>query len=146
SSSPRASSSSVSRPRRHTGAVSKGAVTRMKKPPTLVVLQLTGGNDALNTVVPYSNPLYYDRRPKVHIPAEQVLQLDNQFGLHPAMGPIKAMYDAGNVAIINGIGYANPDYSHFRSMDIWYTAEPEKMATDGWLGKTVRELDPKADN
>ena len=118
----------------------------MKKPPTLVVLQLTGGNDALNSVIPYNNPLYYDRRPKVHVPVDQVLRIDNQFGLHPSMAPIKAMYDAGNVAIINGVGYANPDYSHFRSMDIWYTAEPEKMATDGWLGKTVRELDPKADN
>ena len=117
-----------------------------KKPPSLVVLQLTGGNDALNTIVPYGDSRYYDSRPSVRVAENEVLPIDDRYGFHPSMASIKALYDAGKVAIINGIGYPNPDYSHFRSMDIWYTAEPDKMATDGWLGKAVRELDPKAEN
>jgi uncharacterized protein (DUF1501 family) len=120
------------------------AITR--KPSTLVVLQLTGGNDALNTVVPYGNPLYYDQRPTVRIPEDQVLPIDEHYGFHPSMAALKPFWDQGQLAIINGIGYPKPDYSHFRSMDIWYTARPETMATDGWLGKLVRDLDPQADN
>jgi uncharacterized protein (DUF1501 family) len=120
------------------------AMTR--KPPTLVVLQLTGGNDALNTLVPYGNPLYYDQRPTVRIPEDQVLPIDEHYGFHPSMAALKPFWDQGKMAIVNGIGYPKPDYSHFRSMDIWYTAQPETMATDGWLGKLVRDLDPKADN
>jgi uncharacterized protein (DUF1501 family) len=117
-----------------------------RKPPTLVVLQLTGGNDVLNTLVPYGNSLYYDQRPTVRIPEDQVLPIDDCYGFHPSMAAIKPFWDQGKMAVINGIGYAKPDYSHFRSMDIWYTAQPESMATDGWLGKLVRNLDPRADN
>jgi uncharacterized protein (DUF1501 family) len=117
-----------------------------KKPPTLVVLQLTGGNDTLNTVIPYADPLYYDNRPNVRIAEEDVLKIDDRFGFHPSMAAIKPFWDDGKMAVINGVGYPDPNYSHFRSMDIWYTAQPETIATDGWLGKTVRELDPKADN
>jgi uncharacterized protein (DUF1501 family) len=117
-----------------------------RKPPTLVVLQLTGGNDALNTVVPYGNPLYYDQRPTVRVPEDQVLPIDDDYGFHPSMAVLKPFWDQGKMAIVNGIGYPKPDYSHFRSMDIWYTAQPETMATDGWLGKLVRDLDPQADN
>jgi uncharacterized protein (DUF1501 family) len=120
------------------------AITR--KPPTLVVLQLTGGNDALNTVVPYGNPLYYDQRPTVRVPEDQALPIDDDYGFHPSMAALKPFWDQGHMAIVNGIGYPKPDYSHFRSMDIWYTAQPETMATDGWLGKLVRDLDPQADN
>ncbi len=112
----------------------------------LVVLQLTGANDYLNTVVPYTNPLYYDNRPNMHIPAEQVLQIDNEIGFNPNMQAVKRLYDEGKVAIIHSIGYPNPNYSHFRSMDIWYTCEPEKVSSEGWLGKVVRDLDPKGDN
>src|SRR4051794_24250456 len=117
-----------------------------KKPPTLVVLQLTGGNDPLNTVVPYTNPVYYDQRPKVHVKPADVLKIDDQYGFHPSMAPIKPFWDDGKMAIVAGTGYEDASYSHFRSMDIWYTAEPKEVATDGWLGKLVRELDPKADN
>jgi len=116
------------------------------KTPKLVVLQLTGANDYLNTVVPYTNPLYYDNRPNMHIPAEQVLQIDNELGFNPNMQAVKRLYDEGKVAIIHSIGYPNPNYSHFRSMDIWYTCEPEKVSSEGWLGKVVRDLDPKSDN
>jgi uncharacterized protein (DUF1501 family) len=116
------------------------------KAPILVVLQLSGGNDCLNTVIPYSNPLYRDNRPKVGIPEDQVLAIDNSIGLHPTMGPIKKLYDEGKVAIIQGIGYPKPSRSHFRSMDIWHTCEPEKVGNEGWLGRAIRDLDPQKEN
>ena len=112
----------------------------------LVIIQLSGGNDCLNTVVPYTNDLYYDFRPTVHIASEDVLPLNEAFGLNPSMGPVKRLWDEGKVAVINGIGYPHPDRSHFRSMDIWHTAEPEKIGKEGWLGRAIRELDPKGDN
>src|SRR6266545_7593738 len=114
--------------------------------PTLVVLQLTGGNDMLNTVVPYGDPLYYDNRRTVRIPEDQVLHIDNRYGFNPAMRAIKPFWDEGKMAIIAGVGYPSPNYSHFRSMDIWYTCEPDKIATDGWLGKAVKDIDPHAEN
>jgi uncharacterized protein (DUF1501 family) len=115
-------------------------------PPTLVVLQLTGGNDPLNTLVPYGDPLYYDNRPYVRVSEDEVLPIDNRYGFHPSLATLKPFYDAGRMAIMPGVGYPNTSYSHFRSMDVWYTCEPETTATDGWLGKVVREIDPKADN
>src|SRR6478672_10122097 len=116
------------------------------KDPILVVLQLTGGNDPLNTLIPYSNPLYYDNRPTVRIDEQDVLKIDDQYGFHPSMAALKPFWDQGKLAIINGVGFPDPNYSHFRAMDIWYTAEPHAFVSDGWLGKTVRELDPKAEN
>ncbi|MBM3222941.1 MAG: DUF1501 domain-containing protein [Candidatus Tectomicrobia bacterium] len=112
----------------------------------IVVIQLAGANDALNTVVPYTNGLYYDFRPHISIAPEAVLPLDAHYGFHPEMGPVKALWDQGKVALINGIGYPNPDRSHFRSMDIWHTAEPTKIGTEGWLGRAIRELDPQGGN
>ena len=114
--------------------------------PVLVVLQLSGGNDVLNTVVPYGDGLYYDFRPTTGITEDNVIPLDGRFGLHPAMGRIKDLWDQGNVAVVNGIGYPKPDRSHFRSMDIWHTAEPEKLIAEGWLGRVIRELDPHKQN
>ena len=116
------------------------------KPPVLVVLQLSGGNDYMNTVVPYKEPLYWDYRPRVALPEDQILLLDNDVGLHPSMGPIRDMYNQGKVAIIHGVGYENSVRSHFRSMDIWHTCEPIKTGTEGWLGLATRELDPHKDN
>ena len=121
-------------------------MTSTSKAPVLVVLQLTGGNDYMNTVVPYGNPLYYDNRPSVNVPPEQVLPLDGRVGFNPNLAPIKELYDRGDVAVIHGVGYANPNRSHFRSMDIWHTCEPDKIGAEGWLGKVIRELDPKAEN
>ena len=121
-------------------------MTSTKKEPVLVVLQLTGGNDYLNTVIPYSNPLYHDNRPAVGLSEDQVLRLDDQVGLHPEMEPIKRLYDRGNVAIIHGVGYADSPRSHFRSMDIWHTCEPDKLGTEGWLGRASRDIDPNKDN
>jgi uncharacterized protein (DUF1501 family) len=117
-----------------------------KKPPTLVVLQLTGGNDTVNTIIPYGDSRYWDARTNVRVPEDQILKIDNNFGFHPSMAPLKPFWDDGKMAVINGIGYNNPNYSHFRSMDIWYTAQPDSIGTEGWLGRTVRELDPKAEN
>ena len=113
---------------------------------SVVVLQLSGGNDALNTVIPYTNGLYYDQRPYLGIPQEKALPLDGELALNPAMGPIKALWDEGEVAIINGVGYPNPNRSHFRSMDVWHTAQPADIAPEGWLGQAIRELDPKSEN
>lgn len=121
-------------------------MTSNKKDPVLVVLQLSGGNDYLNTVIPYTDPLYRDNRPVVGIPEDQVLCLDDEVGLHPSMGPIQDLYNQGNMAIVHGVGYPNSPRSHFRSMDIWHTCEPEKMGTEGWLGLATRDLDPHKEN
>ena len=116
------------------------------KKPVLVVLQLTGGNDFINTVVPYSNPHYYDARKKIVVPEDQVLPIDDNIGFHQNMAPIKELYDQGSVAIIQGIGYPNSSRSHFRALDIWHTCEPETVGTEGWLGKAITALDPKQEN
>ena len=121
-------------------------MTATKKDPVLVVLQLSGGNDALNTLVPHGDPLYYDNRPSVRVPEGQALDLDGFVGLNPNMGPLKRLYDEGKVAVIQGVGYANPNRSHFRSMDIWHTCEPDKQGTEGWLGRAIREIDPSKEN
>mgnify|MGYP002640717591 FL=1 len=116
------------------------------KQPVLVVLQLSGGNDFMNTVVPYGDPFYYDFRKTVGVAEEEALHLDSRLGFHPAMGELKSLYDAGDVAVIQGIGYPDPDRSHFRSMDIWHTAEPHDFSSEGWLGRVIRELDPGKKN
>ena len=121
-------------------------MTSTKKDPVLVVLQLSGGNDPLNTIIPYSDPLYLDNRPNVRIDIEQVLPIDDHIGFNPNMAPLKSLYDEGKVAIIQGVGYPNPIRSHFRSMDIWHTCEPDKVGNEGWLGRAVRDLDPHKDN
>ncbi len=112
----------------------------------LVVVQLSGGNDYLNCIVPYTDPRYIDNRPNVRLTEDQVIPLDHGYGLHPAMQPIKALYDQGRVAIIHGVGYPNPSRSHFRSMDIWHTAEPARMGDQGWLGQAVKEISPDGEN
>ena len=113
---------------------------------TLVVVQLTGGNDFMNTVVPYADGLYKDFRQVVGIPNEHVLPIDDYLGFNSDVRAIKDLYDLGQAAIIQGVGYPNSSRSHFRSMDIWHTCEPDIVATEGWLGKTVRILDPSTDN
>ena len=120
--------------------------TAGKKQKSVVVLQLSGGNDYLNTVVPYGNEDYYDFRKTVHIEQDAVLPIDGTFGFNPSMAPFKRLYDQGKVAVINGIGYDNPNRSHFRSMDIWHTALPDEIGTEGWLGRVIRDLDPNSEN
>jgi uncharacterized protein (DUF1501 family) len=121
-------------------------MTSSKKDPVLVVLQLTGGNDYLNTVIPYSNPLYRDNRPAVNVPEGKELRLDDKAALHPEMAPIKNLYDKGQVAVIHGVGYPDSPRSHFRSMDIWHTCEPDKLGTEGWLGRATKDIDPNKEN
>ena len=117
-----------------------------QKDPVLVVLQMTGGNDYMNTVIPYSDPRYRDNRPVVGVPEDRVLKLNDKIGFHPELAPIKGLYDQGNMAIIHGVGYANSPRSHFRSMDIWHTCEPDKLGTEGWLGRATRDIDPNKEN
>ena len=117
-----------------------------KKDPVLVVFQLTGANDYLNTVIPYTDPNYRDARPRVGIPEDKVIPIDDELGFNPQMGPMKKLWDDGKMAIVHGIGYENSPRSHFRSMDIWHTCEPDKIGTEGWLGKVIRDLDPRSEN
>ena len=106
----------------------------------LVVLQLTGGNDGLNTVIPFEDDSYHRSRPALAIPRSRVLRLEGstEMGLHPAMEGMQALYREGHLAVIQGTGYPNPDRSHFRSMDIWHSANPSiKEKGKGWLGKAL---------
>jgi uncharacterized protein (DUF1501 family) len=102
----------------------------------LVVVQLSGGNDGLNTVVPFRNDIYYRERPTLAIAREKVLTLNDELGFNPALEPLKALYDDGLVRVINNVGYPNPDRSHFRSMDIWHTASSsDQYLRTGWVGR-----------
>ncbi len=108
----------------------------------LVVVQLTGGNDGINTVVPYSNAVYKASRPNIGVGDGTVLHLDDNVGLNSVMTGLKSVWDTGKLAIVQGVGYPNPNRSHFRSMEIWQTAAPDKQATEGWVGRyldAVRE-------
>ena len=113
---------------------------------TLVVIELEGGNDALNTIIPYTDGLYYDSRPGIGIPQSEVLKINGELGFKPSMSQLKHIWHDGGLAIVNGIGYPKPDRSHFRSRDIWYTAEPEKIGATGWLGAAIRDLAATGDN
>ena len=121
-------------------------MTSNKKDPVLVVLQMSGAYDALNTIIPYNDPMYPDYRPELKVSPEDVLAIDDKVGFHPSMTAMKELYDQGKMAVIQGIGYPNPIRSHFRSMDIWHTAEPTKVITDGWLGLAIQDLDPSKEN
>lgn len=102
----------------------------------LVILQLSGGNDGLNTVIPYRNDIYYRTRPRLGIEKTKILSLTDEAGLHPALTGLKELYDDGSLSILNSVGYPNPDRSHFRSMDIWHTASDSRdYWTTGWLGR-----------
>ena len=106
----------------------------------LIVIQLTGGNDGLNTVVPFENDLYYNARPQISIKKNEVLKLNNELGLNPNMQGFKNLFDDGKLCLINNVGYPEPDRSHFRSMDIWQTASnSNEYKTTGWLGRYLDE-------
>ncbi len=101
----------------------------------LVVVQLSGGNDGLNMVVPYSLGPYYQLRPTIGIKPEKVLRLNSDVGLHPSMTALHDLYKVGKLAVVQGVGYPNPNRSHFRSIEIWQTGDAEKIAETGWLGR-----------
>ena len=116
-------------------AFAAGAETDAK---ILVVIQLSGGNDGLNTVIPFGDDLYYKARPTIGIARDATLKLNDHLGLHPELAPLKAEFDAGKMAIVNNTGYPNPNRSHFRSMEIWHTgddAEGGRHEVTGWLGR-----------
>ncbi|OXM86620.1 DUF1501 domain-containing protein [Paenibacillus rigui] len=105
--------------------------------PVLVVIQLSGGNDGMNTLIPYGMGGYFDARPTLGIHQSEVLAINNEVGLHPSLTQFNELYQAGKLAIVQGVGYPKPDHSHFRSMEIWQTAEPEKYIRSGWLARYV---------
>jgi uncharacterized protein (DUF1501 family) len=104
---------------------------------TLIVVQMAGGNDGLNTVIPYTNARYYQVRPTLAIPESKVLPLEEGLGLHPNLSPLKNFWDAGQMAIVEGVGYPNQSLSHFQAMDIWQTLDLSGNGSEGWLGKLV---------
>src|SRR2546425_1220871 len=102
----------------------------------LVILQMAGGNDGLNTVVPFANDYYHRARPRIGLAEKQVLKINDDVGLHSNLAGFKDLYDAGQLAVIQGVGYPNPNRSHFRSTEIWQTAcDAEKIEQYGWLGR-----------
>ncbi|BDE05247.1 hypothetical protein WPS_05230 [Vulcanimicrobium alpinum] len=112
----------------------------------LLVINFQGGNDGLNTVVPFGMPEYYRYRPSIGIPQSDVLRIDDTVGLNPSLAPFKKMYDGGKVAIVQGVGYPDPDHSHFRSTEIWQTAAPKAYESTGWLGRYLDDAGLPPDN
>src|SRR5277367_5867902 len=106
----------------------------------LVVLEMTGGNDGLNTVIPYADDLYHKARPTLRQTKDTVIRLDDHVGLHPGMVGLRQMWDQGQLAVVQGVGYPNPERSHFEAMDIWQSADPKTVVTTGWLGRAVGEM------
>jgi uncharacterized protein (DUF1501 family) len=106
----------------------------------LVVIQLTGGNDGLNTVIPFGDELYAKYRPTLKIAKSQVKKLDDQVGLHPSMTGLAGLLQEQALCVVQGVGYPNPSQSHFRSMDIWQAASTDKELSEGWLGKALKKL------
>ena len=104
----------------------------------LVIIQLSGGNDGLNTIVPYTNDIYYNNRPALAISKSDILKINDELGFHNKLAPLKNLYDKGYLSIINNVGYPNPNRSHFRSTDIWHTASDSNVYSNtGWLGRYI---------
>ena len=106
----------------------------------LVVLEMTGGNDGLNTVIPYADDLYHKARPTLRQTKEVVIRLDDHVGLNSSMLGFRQMWEKGQLAVVQGVGYPNPERSHFEAMDIWQSADPKRVVTTGWLGRAVCEM------
>lgn len=106
----------------------------------LVVVELTGGNDGLNTVVPFKDPEYARLRPTLKLPTDQLKKVNDELGLHPSLTGFAELLEAGHLAIVQGVGYPNPSQSHFRSMDIWQAGSTEPTLTEGWLGRALKHL------
>ncbi|PWG04545.1 DUF1501 domain-containing protein [Polaribacter aquimarinus] len=104
----------------------------------LVIIQLSGGNDGLNSIIPYTNDLYYKNRPQISIKQNNLIKATSELGFHKNLAPLKNLYDQGYLSIINNVGYPNPNRSHFRSTDIWHTASnSEEYLSSGWLGRFI---------
>ena len=118
------------------------SVTANQSDKILVVFEWFGGNDGLNTIVPYGDPLYYKHRPRIGIQEPDVLKIDAQFGWYKSMRGMKRLYDDGKIAIVHGVGYDRPSFSHFTSISFWHTAAPNSGNEYGWVGRTGANLDP----
>jgi uncharacterized protein (DUF1501 family) len=117
------------------GAPSGETIAAAQTGRTLVIVELMGGNDGLNTVVPYSDPQYPIVRSRIGVDPSTVLDLDNNLGLNPVLTGLKSLWDSGRLAVVEGISYPNPNLSHFASRDIWHTADPTLAQERGWLGR-----------
>ncbi len=117
-------------------AATPGQYTTGKDGTILVVLQLAGGNDGINTLAPYGDDAYYKARPKIALPANQILKISDYAGLHPRLTGMRDLYGEGHLGLIQGVGYPNPNRSHFRSTEIWQTAsDADRAESEGWLGR-----------
>src|ERR1700730_1012131 len=117
-----------------------------RKNKILIVLQLSGGNDGINTLIPFTDPNYAKLRPTLGVAASDVLLLTDSVGLNPNLAKFKTLYDQGKLAVVQGVGYPNPNRSHFRSMDIWHSAAPDTFERSGWLGRYVAACQCAQDN
>src|SRR3954447_4250365 len=105
----------------------------------LVVVQLTGGNDGLNTVIPYKDDLYASYRPTIKVPADRLKKINDAIGLHPSLDGLAGLLEDKALCIVQGVGYPNPSQSHFRSMDVWHAASTAETLTEGWLGHALKK-------
>src|SRR5690606_23847631 len=108
----------------------------------LVVLELSGGNDGLNTLVPYGDDAYYRLRPQIGIRPEKLRKIDERFGFNPGMAGFEQLFKDGKMAVVHGCGYAQPSFSHFTSMAYWHTAAPNSGGELGWVGRLADAIDP----
>jgi uncharacterized protein (DUF1501 family) len=106
----------------------------------LVVLQMTGGNDGLNTIIPYADDLYHKARPTLRQAKDVVIRLNDEVGLHSGMQSFRPLWEQGQLAVVQGVGYPNPNRSHFEAMDIWQSSDPQRKITTGWLGRATVEM------
>src|SRR5438874_10075535 len=109
----------------------------------LVVLEMGGGNDGLNTVIPYADDLYHKARPTLRQAKDVVVRLNDQVGLHSGMQGLRPLWEQGQLAVVQGVGYPNPERSHFEAMDIWQSADLKRSTPTGWLGRTAAESDDR---
>ncbi len=117
-------------------AYNAGTLQSSRSGKILVVVQLSGGNDGLNTIVPYRNDRYYELRPRLALQPNEVLKVSDELGFNPELAALQELYDQGWMSIVNSVGYPNPDRSHFRSMDIWHTgSDSQEYWSSGWLGR-----------
>ncbi len=112
-----------------------------ERPKTLILVQLAGGNDGLRTLIPYEDGNYFDARPTLAIDPEEVLPLDDGLGLHPNLRGLHELWSEGKLAVLQGVGYPNQNYSHFKSMAIWQAGDPELSFDNGWLGRTLEAME-----
>jgi len=126
------------------GRAAEAAAAAMANNKILVILEMSGGNDGLNTVVPYGDDAYYRHRPNIGLPKDQLRLLDDHFGLNGGMAGFERLFKDGNMAIVHGCGYDNPSYSHFTSMAYWHTAAPNSGEEYGWVGRLADSMAPDA--